>query len=275
LTELTDWIGRAAESDCWLDPWRAQALYATLDANDRIPVDGTALHPGWHWAYFLDTAPSQELGPDGHPRRGGFMPPVALPRRMWAGSTIEFLAPLILGESARRISRVLAVEEKTGRTGRLCFVTVEHEIQGATGIAIRERQDIVYRDPPTGSTVAPPDAPDETTWQREWQLDSPRLFRYSAITFNSHKIHYDRDYATTQEGYPGLVVHGPLLATLMLELVRGQMAGAVRRFEFRAIAPVFEDQKIIACGRPQGSRIDVWIRGESGGMHMRGFVELG
>lgn len=278
MTRLTDWVGRSSELECWLDPWRAQALHATLDATGAVPAQRSPLPPGWHWAYFLDTAPSRELGPDGHPRRGGFMPPVPLPRRMWAGSRIEFLAPIALGESARRASRVLRVEDKNGRTGRLCFVTVEHDISGASGVAIREQQDIVYREAarpgsaPAAAQVAPPDA----LWQQEWSFDSPRLFRYSAITFNSHKIHYDREYVTREEGYPGLVVHGPLLATLMLELVRSTLpAQAVKRFEFRAIAPVFEGAQIVACGRPDGERIELWIRGESGALHMRGHVVLG
>ena len=276
MTDLTDWIGRTTELNCWLDPWRAQALHATLDATDAVPEEGTVLSPGWHWAYFLDTVPSKELGPDGHPRRGGFMPPVPLPRRMWAGSRLEFLAPIALGESARRVSRVLGIEEKSGRSGQLCFVTVEHEIHGASGAAIRETQDIVYRDLVTGgSAAAPQSAPRDPQWQREWCFDSPRLFRYSAITFNSHRIHYDREYVTKEEGYPGLVVHGPLLATLMLELVRAHLPRPLRRFEFRAIAPVFDGQTIVACGKPDGDRVDLWISGESGALHMRGNVVLG
>jgi 3-methylfumaryl-CoA hydratase len=259
-----------------MDPWRAQALHATLDATDAVPKRGSVLPPGWHWAYFLDTAASNELGPDGHPRRGGFMPSVALPRRMWAGSRLEFGAPITLGDAAKRVSRVLAVEEKSGRSGRLCFVTVEHEIHGAAGIAIREQQDIVYRDVATGAPPPPQPAPPEAPWRREWTFDAPRLFRYSAVTFNSHRIHYDRDYVTKEEGYPGLVVHGPLLATLMLELVRSQRPDRpLQRFEFRAIAPVFDGQRFEACGKPDGDRVDVWIRGEAGSLHMRGSVTLG
>src|SRR4051794_8792512 len=144
MAQLSDWIGRTTELACWLDPWRAQALHATLDCGDPPPIDGADLLPGWHWTYFLDTAPSRELGADGHPKRGGFLPPVPLPRRMWAGSQLEFLAPLALGERARKVSRILGVEEKNGRSGHLCFVTVEHQFHGASGLAIRERQDIVY-----------------------------------------------------------------------------------------------------------------------------------
>jgi len=276
MTNLTDWIGRATELSCWLDPWRARALHATLDSTEPIPKEGSALAPGWHWTYFLDTTGSSELGPDGHPRRGEFMPPVELPHRMWAGSRIEFLASLELGESATRVSRILAVEEKSGRSGRLCFVTVEHETRGRSGVAIREQQDIVYRDAAAGGAAAPQPAPNDAKWRREWSFDAPRLFRYSALTFNSHRIHYDREYATKQEGYPGLVVHGPLLATLMLELVRAHHPNRpLLGFEFRAVAPVFEDQRIEACGKPAGDRIDVWIRGGAGSLHQRGSVVLG
>ena len=277
MTNLTDWIGRATELRCWLDPWRACAMHATLDATDAPPIEGAVLPPCWHWAYFLDVVPSHELGPDGHPQRGGFLPPVPLPRRMWAGSRIEFFEPLVLGTAARKISSVTAVEEKSGRSGRLCFVKVRHEIHGPSGLAIREEQDIVYRDVQRGDAAsvvqnATPDA----RWQQPWAFDAPRLFRYSALTFNSHRIHYDRDYVTREEGYPGLVVHGPLMATVMLELVRMQCPSrSIRRFDFRAIAPVFDGQPIHACGQPDGDRIELWIRGGSGAEHMRGSVWLG
>jgi len=277
MTDLTDWIGRATDMSCWLDPWRACAVHATLDATDAPPIEGAALPPCWHWAYFLDAAPSHELGPDGHSQRGGFLPPVPLPRRMWAGSRLEFFAPLVLGSSASKVSRVAAVEEKDGRSGRLCFVKVQHEIHGPAGLAIREEQDIVYRDVPRGdaATVAQ-SAPIHARWQRPWTFDAPRLFRYSALTFNSHRIHYDRDYVTREEGYPGLVVHGPLMATAMLELVRMQCPDrSIRRFDFRAIAPLFDGQPIDACGQPDGDRVELWIRGGSGTAHMHGSVLLG
>jgi 3-methylfumaryl-CoA hydratase len=273
VTNLTDWIGRETQLDGWLDPWRAQALHATLDATDPTPSDGAPLLPGFHWCYFLDAAPSTQLGTDGHPRRGGFLPPVPLPRRMWAGSRIEFVAPLVLGEHARKASKITNVEEKSGRSGRLCFVNVEHCYYGDTGLAIREQQDIVYRDPPSGGAPPPPVAPTDAAWRRRWSFDAPRLFRYSALTFNSHRIHYDRPYVTNEEGYPGLVVHGPLLATLMLELVRSQQPQrAVGSFEFRAIAPVFDGDVIDACGRPDGDSVELWIADARGGLRMHGRV---
>ena len=275
MDNLTDWIGRTAELSCWLDPWRAQALHATLDAPDAAPVAGDDLPACWHWGYFLETAPSRELGPDGHPLRGGFLPPVPLPRRMWAGSRLEFFAPLALGVAARRISQVMAVEEKAGRSGRLCFVTLRHEIFSPTALAIREEQNIVYREASkAGAAGSPQRSPGDVQWERSWTLDTARLFRYSALTFNSHRIHYDRDYALNEEGYPGLVIQGPLLAMLMLELVRERWPGRrVRQFEFRALAPLFDDgEPIRVCGITTGNIVSVWVVDRSGGLHMRGDV---
>jgi 3-methylfumaryl-CoA hydratase len=276
VTRLMDWIGGENEVEGWLDPWRAQALHSTLDAPAPAPSAGAALPPGWHWCYFLDAVPSAQLGADGHPRRGGFLPPVPLPRRMWAGSRLEFIAPLTLGERARKISKIINVEEKSGRSGQLCFVAVEHCYYGDAGLAIREQQDIVYRDPPSGEAPSPPAAPTDASWRRAASFDSPRLFRYSALTFNSHRIHYDRPYATKEEGYAGLVVHGPLLATLMLELARG--ANPQRRietFEFRAIAPIFDGEPTTVCGRPDGDGAELWVADDRGRLHMRGRVTLG
>jgi len=276
MMRLTDWIGRETNVECRLDPWRAQALHATLDAAYPAPEAGAALRPGWHWCYFLDVVASAQLGTDGHPQRGGFLPPVPLPRRMWAGSRIEFLAPLALGDEARKVSRIANVEEKSGRSGHLCFVNVEHDYYGSNGLAIREHQDIVYRDPPTGEAPSPPPAPTDAVWRRAWSFDAPRLFRYSALTFNSHRIHYDRPYAMDAEGYPGLVVHGPLLATTLLELVSEcAPRQRVRAFEFRAVAPVFDGEPFDACAQPDGDGADVWIVDARGGLHMRGRVAFG
>ena len=277
MAKLTDWIGRTTESTEYFDPWRAQAMHATLDATDAVPSAGAELPACWHWLYFLEVAPSRELGADGHPARGGVLPPVALPRRMWAGSRLEFLAPLVVGGSVRKSSRVAAVEEKAGRSGALCFVTVEHETYSGAELAIRERQDIVYREASReGQTVRAERAPSGAQYERTWTLDTPRLFRYSALTFNSHRIHYDRNYATAEEGYPGLVVQGPLLALLMLELLRQSFpARRVLTFEFRALAPLFDDGKPVhVCAAPDAGRITLWVADADGGLHMRGTATL-
>lgn len=276
MSSLTDWIGRTTTQQAWLDPWRAEALHATLDATDAAPHAGDALPPCWHWVYFLDVVPSRLLGPDGHPERGDFLPPVPLPRRMWAGSRIDFVAPLRLAEWARRESCVADVREKSGRSGRLCFVTVRHEVYCGDALAIREEQDIVYREASRGGPPAPPSqAPGDPGWAREFPVDPPRLFRYSALTFNSHRIHYDRDYATREEGYPGLVVHGPLQATMMLELLR-ERALAVRRFEFRALSPTFVEEGAIRAVAKRGEgTVAVWIAGRQGDLRMSGEVTVG
>jgi 3-methylfumaryl-CoA hydratase len=272
MVALTDWIGRTEQTECWLDPWRAQALHASIDGRGAPPEAGDALPPCWHWCYFLDITASQQLGPDGHPARGAFLPPVQLPRRMWAGSRLQFFAPLRLGGVARKVSTVQSVVEKSGRAGALCFVTVRHELYAGAELAIAEEQDIVYREPPRDAAIALADAPAAASWRRNWTMDPPRLFRYSALTFNSHRIHYDRDYATQVEGYPGLVVHGPLLATLMLELVRDHWSGRrVSRFEFRAQAPLFDDGTALQiCGSPEADAAALWVADAAGGLHMTG-----
>jgi 3-methylfumaryl-CoA hydratase len=255
------------------------ALAATLDRDDPEPRDGDVLPPLWHWLYFLPIARQSQLGPDGHPKRGGFLPPVPLPRRMWAGSRMEFLRPLRVGDAIERISTVESVDAKQGKSGELVFVVVRHEI-AANGIAaIREWHDIVYRDPPKPGEPAPPGkpAPRDAAWRREVVPDDVLLFRYSALTFNGHRIHYDRRYVTTEEGYPGLVVHGPLLATLLIGLVRDHVPGAdVAAFTFRAVRPIFDVTPFAVCGAPQPESRDVrlWAQGADGNFAMEATATL-
>ena len=179
----------------------------------------------WHWLFFLPLAQQSEIGPDGHPRRGGLLPPVPLPRRMGAGSDFAFHQPLLVGDRLTRTSTIVDVSEKSGRAGHLIFVKVRHEIRrnGAADVALTEHHNIVYRDAPGPNDVppAPVAAPGEFSWERRIKADEVLLFRYSALTFNGHRIHYDRKYVTEVEGYPGLIVHGPLIATLLMDLLRG------------------------------------------------------
>jgi len=223
----------------------------------------------WHWLYFLPIHPQSELAADGHAKLGGFLPPVLLPRRMWAGGRFEFHHPLRIGETLTRTSRIVDVRHKEGRTGPLVFVVVRHEIGNAEGIALIEEQDIVYREHPKpgAPASAPQPAPSNATWERKVQADDVLLFRYSALTFNGHRIHYDRRYATEVEGYPGLVVHGPLIATMLLELLRRNMpAATVARFSFRAVSPLFDNGAFWICGKPEKDRkaISLWARNEAG-----------
>lgn len=263
IDHLREWIGKTETLGDMVTPVPMAALAATLD----LDAPGEILPPLWHWLYFLPVHRQSELGSDGHPRRGGFLPPVPLPRRMWAGGRLEFHHPLHIGDSISRTSRIQDVQFKEGRTGPLVFVLVRHEILSPRGLALTEEHDIVYRGhsaqtAATSKTIAPEDA----VWERVIRPDDVLLFRYSALTFNGHRIHYDRRYATEVEGYPGLVVHGPLIATLLAGLVPQPM----KRFEFRAVSPLFDTAAFRVCGKPEadGQTIRLWARDGAGATAM-------
>jgi 3-methylfumaryl-CoA hydratase len=272
---LTDWIGRSETVTDTVAPTPYAALSAMLDRDPQRPPVGTLLPALWHWLYFLPLHRQSEIGPDGHAKRGGFLPPVPLPRRMWAGSQFEFHKPLLVGDTLTRRSTIADVTEKSGRTGRLVFVKVRHEIrrQDESDIALTEFHDIVYREAATKDDVAPaPKAAAATsTWERKWIPNDVLLFRYSALTFNGHRIHYDRRYVTEVEGYPGLIVHGPMVATLLLDLLRHQLPDAqVARYEFRAVRPVFDINPFYVCGEPHpdGKTIKLWAKDHEGWLTM-------
>ncbi|MBN3004122.1 MaoC family dehydratase N-terminal domain-containing protein [Chromobacterium alkanivorans] len=252
IKHVNQWLGKRERRDDWLAPAPAAALASLLGRAGPPPEPGEALPPLWHWLYFNRLSPPEALGADGHPRRGGFLPPVELPRRMWAGGRVEWLQPLRLGERASRDSRIAAIQDKSGRSGPLLFLTLRHEISGENGLALVEEQDLVYCRPPAADQAAAPPAPiPATPWRRALRADDVLLFGYSALTLNTHRIHYNRDYATGSEGYPGLVVHGPLLATLLLELC-GRSAPGFRPggFRFRSLRPLFENTEITLGGLP-------------------------
>ena len=273
---LQDWIGRSETVEDTATATPYAALSATLDQPDTTrPALGTPLPPLWHWLYFLPLAAQSDIGPDGHAKRGGFMPPVPLPRRMWAGSDFEFHAPLRVGDALSRTSTIVDVKEKSGRTGNLIFVKVRHEIRcnGAEKVALTEHHNIVYRAAPEPGDVTPPPqaAPADSAWQRTIVPDDVLLFRYSALTFNGHRIHYDRKYATEVEGYPGLIVHGPLIATLLMDLLRRQQPEArVLRFEFKAVRPTFDTHAFSVHGQPSadGKTVHLWGRDHEGWLTM-------
>jgi len=259
---LSGWIGKTEVSRDQVTITPLKALSATLDRHDPAPVLGQAIPPLWHWLYFLPTHQQSEIGPDGHARRGGFLPPVPLPRRMWAGSRFEFIEPLRVGDAITRTSVIEDVRVKSGKTGPLVFVVVRHEIAAATGLALREWHDIVYREMPS-VTDAPPVsqlAPQHSDWHREIIPDSVLLFRYSALTFNGHRIHIDRSYAVNVEGYPGLIVHGPLIATLLMDLLRRNRPDAqVQAFRFKALQPLFDIAPFVLHGASQTSNeVRLW-----------------
>lgn len=255
IDHLREWIGHqeTRRDQATLAP--VQALSATLDRDDPLGPD-SPVPPLWHWLYFLPLHRQSEIGPDGHARRGGFLPPVPLPRRMWAGSQLRFRAPLHVGQALERVSTIEDVRLKEGRSGPLVFVRVRHDLLAEGQAAIEEFHDIVYRDLPAPGEAAPKGQPapmQEAQWSRTVVPDDVLLFRYSALTFNSHRIHYDRRYVTQVEGYPGLIVHGPLIATLLLDLLRRHLPDAqVTGFDFKALQPVFDTAPFQVQGCPQG-----------------------
>ena len=276
---LQDWTGRSETVDDIATATPYAALAATLDwpatGGPQRPPSGTPLPCLWHWLYFLPISPQSDIGEDGHARRGGFMPPVLLPRRMWAGSDLQFHEPLRVGDALSRTSTIMDVKEKPGRTGNLIFVSVGHEIRrnGSAAAALTERHTIVYRPAASPDDVTPPPqaAPGEFAWERRIVPSDVLLFRYSALTFNGHRIHYDRRYVTEVEGYPGLIVHGPLIATLLMDLLRRERPDAkVLKFGFRAVRPTFDMHAFSVHGQPSadGKSVRLWGRDHEGWLTM-------
>ncbi|MFM0395863.1 HTD2 family dehydratase [Paraburkholderia phytofirmans] len=268
--KLDDWLDKQEVLKDDITAFPLKAMAATLDREES----GDSVPPLWHWLYFLPVAPMSEVGPDGHPKRGGFLPPVPLPRRMWAGGRLTFHAPLKVGERATRTSTIANIEDKTGRSGRLVFVTVQHTIEAGGELKLEEEHDIVYRDAPQDGARPPQPqlAPEDETWRRTIDADAVMLFRYSALTFNGHRIHYDYPYVTEVESYPGLIVHGPLIATLLVDLVRREQPQAtLQSFAFKAVRPTFAGQAFTVCGKPSadGKLIELWAKDHEGYLTMR------
>ena len=273
------WVGREEVRAERIAAWSVQAMAATLGLP-QAPAAGEPLPPGWHWLFFNPVVAREGLGPDGHPRRGGFLPPIELPRRMWAGSRLRYLAALPVDSVAERTSRIARIERKVGRRGELCFVTVEHTVRLDGQPCLVEEQDIVYREADPPGAAAPAAAPQRhgspAQWGRIVETDTTLLFRYSALTFNGHRIHYDADYARQVEGYPGLVVHGPLTATLLQQLACEHAGGReLATFEFRGVSPLI-------CGRAmrlEGCRtgehaLSLWACGPDGELSMTASATL-
>ena len=265
------WIGREETRGERIDAPVVQRMAATLDVSET-PRAGEALPPGWQWLFFNPAARRSQLGTDGHPQRGGFLPPIELPRRMWAGSRVRYLADVAVESQATRRSRILKVENKTGKRGALWFVTVGHETSVDGKLCISEEQDIVYREPPPpgGAVAAPARHEAVAQWSRPVEPDTTLLFRYSALTFNGHRIHYDLAYATGEEGYPGLVVHGPLTATLLQQFALEHGGGrALASFDFRGVSPLFAGRAFQLEGREaDGGSLALWARGPDGELAM-------
>lgn len=269
------YVGRTETAEDRLDPRLVIGLAATLD----LPTPEGDIPPLWHWMLFQDWRRPEGIGPDGHPKRGGFLPPVHdLPRRMWAGGRLEFGPNALRAEDhVSRRSTILSVKEKTGGSGRLVFVTVAHEIEGPRGPVLREEHDIVYRGAEGAAVKAAPAAPDfGAATTRSLMPDALMLFRYSALTGNGHRIHYDFPYVTGEEGYPGLVVHGPLQATLMAQAILDATPGRrLLRFAFRGARPAFAGNRLAVLARIEGETARAETRDASGATCMAAEAVLG
>lgn len=277
MTNVMDWIGKQEVVSEVLDPQRALQFATTIN-KPLLCEAGQSLPELWHWMVCVAAVPIDQIGRDGHPKKGLFLPPVDLPRRMWAGGRFRFAEPLTLGEAITRTSTVKDIKFKSGRSGELAFVTVSHDYMGDQGGHITEEHDIVYREDPKaeGGAVAPEVVVDDThyDWQQSYEAHPVQLMRYSALTFNGHRIHYDRDYAAF-EGYAGLVVHGPLIATYMLELVREHMPEAtVSEFSFRALRPIIDINPFSVHASVDGTRVHLWAKDHLGQRAMQGEAVL-
>jgi 3-methylfumaryl-CoA hydratase len=279
LEQFKAWVGRTDIRQDVVTAAPLVSLVALLDRDDPPPREDDAAPPLAHWLYFLPNYRQSEAGPDGHALRGSFLPPVPLPQRMWAGSRIDFVRPLRVGARIARLSRIAEVKPKSGRSGALLFVTVRHEVSDEEGLVLTDEHDIVFRrgqpprgqDPTTSLANPPAPAPADEKWKRQIHPDPVLLFRYSAVTFNSHRIHYDQPYVTKVEGYPGLVVHGPLTATLLVDLFRRNRPDTVlKRFTFRALRPLYDTADFWTCGIPDDAARSarLWTRDAEGAVTM-------
>jgi len=279
IDHLREWVGRTETRHDTVGATSVAAMSATLDRDDAAPVRGSEVPPLWHWMYFASLTRHSDIAADGHTKLGGFLPPVPLPRRMFAGGRFAFNHALRVGDEIERLSTVKNVTAKQGRSGQMVFVTVQHDISDTRGLAIREEHDIVYREnpQPDAPQPKPKPAPGDEAFSREINPDPVLLFRYSALTFNGHRIHYDRSYVTGVEGYPGLIVHGPLIATLLVDLLRRNLPdAAVRGFSFRAIRPLFDIHRFTVCGRTDNeNKVALWARDHEGWLTMEADAELG
>lgn len=279
LALLRQWLGRSETKTDQIHATAANALAATLD-QQPVYLEGSALPPLWHWIYFWSMSAQSELGVDGHPQRGGFLPPVPLPRRMWAGGRFRFVAPLLIGAVASRSSAITRIDTKSGSSGPLAFVTVSHQISSEGQVCVLEEHDIVYREipvPGTAAIAAAKLAPATSLWSRTISPDPVLLFRYSALTFNGHRIHYDRNYVTSVEGYPGLIVHGPLIATLLIGMLHEHLPQEqIAEFEFRAVGPLFDTEAFSIHAQPDadGRTVQLWAANARGELAMQAKATL-
>jgi 3-methylfumaryl-CoA hydratase len=266
------WIGKHLVTEALVTAYQADALTATLDRDDPPFKEGDAIPPGWHQFYTREVVMLRDTAADGHPKRGDFLPPIDLPRRMWAGTEAIYHQPIHVGERIRNTTRIEAVMPKTGKTGALVFLKLVHEVAGEDGVASTEIQNVVYREEAQPGAVSPepPRAPGTAIWKRAIHPTAVLLFRFSALTMNSHRIHYDRSYVTEVEKYPGLLVHGPLTQTLLLDLFRREMPTTLlKQFNVRAVSPLYDIADFTVEGAPDGEgRAKLWALNPEGRLAM-------
>ena len=272
LDHLRQWIGRTSKASDIVTAQLVKGLRATLFEEIGEPKPGDPAPWTVHWCLAQPVFPMSALSADGHPTRGGFLPPVPLPRRMWAGGELEFFDAFRVGDETTRTSRISDVTMKTGSTGVLCFVSIEHLVTTPRGTAVRERQDIVYRDLSTAAASAKPAPPPPVAKHRESHMADPvLLFRYSALTFNGHRIHYDRDYVTKVEGYPGLIFHGPLQAAFIVEFAAKLHGGtAPKKLSYRGLQPLFEGSEFSVNANDTAAGMELWTANSAGQPTMKG-----
>lgn len=270
LEKLSEWVGRSTEMVDVIGVGPIRMLEHTLDRPGELR-DGDVMPPLRHIITHLTSATASRMGRDGHPERGPFLPPVALPRRMWAGGRFTFDGDLHIGDVVTKTSTIDKIEMKEGRSGLLCFVTVRHQLAVDGAVRINEEQDLVYREDPAPDAPKsqPKPAPTNAGFSRVITPSEIMLFRYSALTFNAHRIHYDREYARSVEGYPNLVFQGPLTATLLADLAVSETGGSLAAFEFRGLAPLFDDQPFTVSGVRDGHVVNLWATTPEGGVAMQ------
>ena len=278
LESLKEWIGRKETAIDYVTVPAVNRLSATLDRDDAFPKMGDVLPVGWHSTLFPRVVRHSQIGPDGHPARGDFLPPVPLPRRMFAGKRTTFIASLFIGDEVHRESTIQNVTIKDGRSGRMVFVTVKTDISNAKGVAISEEQDIVYRGEPDKNAPPPPPqpAPGKAVWKHEVTPDPVMLFRYSALTFNGHRIHYDHPYVTGVEGYPNLVMNGGLTTLLVYELARTHGSTAIKFMSSRNVRALFVGRTITVCGEPSADNktAKLWAQDDTGALALTAEAEF-
>lgn len=275
-SDFAAYIGRQRTEHDVVAPSQAKAMAALLDRDPERVRAGAPLPEYWHWIYFKPVVRQSRVGKDGHPVRGEFLPPIPLPRRMWAGGRLQFRQPIMIGDEIERRSEILSVEEKSGRSGKLVIVALRHLISNAAGLCVEEQQDLVYCEIPKPDQPSRQQAilPSDVQWKETFVPNAVVLFRFSALTYNGHRIHYDYPYATQVEGYRGLVVHGPLTALLLLEAAKRHMKRAPASYDYRAKGPLFNEEPITLAGRNgNGAReIDVWAAGPTADIALAGRV---